>query len=65
MQEYHIFQDNVAAATLVQERNTTWRPEKCDWLAVVSKALAEQPLHRLNVRYWKGAMAGMGRRTIA
>jgi hypothetical protein len=32
---------------------------------MVSKTLAEQPRHRMNVRYWNGSMAGMGRRTIA
>jgi len=32
---------------------------------MVSTTLAEQPRHRMNVRYWKRSMAGMGRHTIA
>jgi hypothetical protein len=35
--------DNVAAATLVSRAEYHLRPEKCDWLALVSKTLAEQP----------------------
>jgi putative tryptophan/tyrosine transport system substrate-binding protein len=31
---------------------------------MVSKTLAEQPRHRMNVRDWKGSMAGMGRHTV-
>src|SRR5438093_9772287 len=26
--------------------------------------LADQPRHRMNVRYWKGSMAGIGRHNI-